>query len=67
MSEEERLTQDQEEEVDGNVATEDLTWALVRSGAATGIDLDRVRAASDHLAAVLGRPLRSRVREALRS
>ena len=50
----------------GNVATEDLAWALERSGAKTGIDLDRVRAASDHLAAVLGRPLRSRVREALR-
>lgn len=50
----------------GNVATEDLAWALERSGATTGIDLDRVRAASDHLAAVLGRPLRSRVRDALR-
>jgi hydroxymethylglutaryl-CoA lyase len=50
----------------GNVATEDLVWALERSGATTGIDLDRVGAASDHLAAALGRPLRSRVREALR-
>ncbi|HEU5309883.1 MAG TPA: hydroxymethylglutaryl-CoA lyase, partial [Candidatus Eisenbacteria bacterium] len=50
----------------GNVATEDLAWALERSGATTGIDLDRVAAASDHLAAALGRPLRSRVREALR-
>ncbi|HET9253423.1 MAG TPA: hydroxymethylglutaryl-CoA lyase [Candidatus Eisenbacteria bacterium] len=50
----------------GNVATEDLVWALERSGATTGIDLDRVAAASNHLASVLGRPLRSRVREALR-
>ena len=50
----------------GNVATEDLAWALERSGATTGIDLERVAAASDHLAQVLGRPLRSRVREALR-
>jgi hydroxymethylglutaryl-CoA lyase len=50
----------------GNVATEDLAWALERSGATTGIDLDRVTAASDHLAALLGHPLRSRVRETLR-
>jgi hydroxymethylglutaryl-CoA lyase len=51
----------------GNVATEDLAWVLARSGAETGIDLDRITAASDRLAAALGRPLRSRVREALRS
>jgi hydroxymethylglutaryl-CoA lyase len=50
----------------GNVATEDLAWALERSGAKTGIDLVRVAAASDHLASTLGRPLRSRVREAMR-
>ena len=49
----------------GNVATEDLCWALARSGAAVGIDLERVAAASDLLSAALGRPLRSRVREAL--
>ena len=49
----------------GNVATEDLVWALSRSGASTGIDLERVSAASDVLASALGRPLRSRVREAL--
>jgi hydroxymethylglutaryl-CoA lyase len=49
----------------GNVATEDLVWALTRSGASTGIDLARVSAASDLLAAALRRPLRSRVREAL--
>jgi hydroxymethylglutaryl-CoA lyase len=51
----------------GNVATEDLAWVLARSGAETGIDLERITAASDRLAAALGRPLRSRVREALRS
>ena len=49
----------------GNVATEDLLWALQRSGATVALDFDRVRAASDVLAAALGRPLRSRVREAL--
>jgi len=50
----------------GNVATEDLLWALTRSGATSPIDLERVSAASDVLAEALGRPLRSRVREALR-
>ena len=49
----------------GNIATEDLCWALTRSGATVGIDLERVATASDLLAAALGRPLRSRVREAL--
>ena len=49
----------------GNVATEDLIWALTRTGAKLAPDLDRVRAASDLLAGILGRPLRSRVREAL--
>jgi hydroxymethylglutaryl-CoA lyase len=49
----------------GNVATEDLAWALTRTGASIGLDMDRVAAASDLLAAALGRPLRSRVREAL--
>jgi hydroxymethylglutaryl-CoA lyase len=49
----------------GNVATEDVIWALTRSGATLAPDLDRVRAASDLLAAALERPLHSRVREAL--
>jgi len=49
----------------GNVATEDLYWALTRSGASIALDLERVSAASDLLASALGRPLRSRVREAL--
>ena len=50
----------------GNVATEDLLWALRRSGASVPVDLARVSAASDVLEAALGRPLRSRVRDALR-
>ncbi|HMI30509.1 MAG TPA: hydroxymethylglutaryl-CoA lyase [Candidatus Limnocylindrales bacterium] len=50
----------------GNVATEDVIWALTRAGATLSPDLDRMRAASDILASALGRPLRSRVREATR-
>ncbi|HET9950639.1 MAG TPA: hydroxymethylglutaryl-CoA lyase [Candidatus Eisenbacteria bacterium] len=50
----------------GNVATEDLAWALSRSGAELSLDLGKVSAASDLLASALGRPLRSRVRDALR-
>jgi hydroxymethylglutaryl-CoA lyase len=50
----------------GNVATEDLLWALTRSGASVSLDPEKVRAASDVLASALGRPLRSRVREATR-
>ena len=50
----------------GNVATEDLAWALGRSGATLTLDLERVHAASDVLAKALGRPLRSRVRETRR-
>ena len=49
----------------GNVATEDMIWALTQSGAAVAPDLDRVRTASDLLASALGRTLHSRVREAL--
>jgi hydroxymethylglutaryl-CoA lyase len=49
----------------GNVATEDVIWALTRSGATVTTNLDRVRAASDLLSQALQRPLRSRVREAL--
>jgi hydroxymethylglutaryl-CoA lyase len=50
----------------GNVATEDLLWVLRSSGASIALDLEKVHAASDVLALALGRPLRSRVREALR-
>ena len=48
----------------GNVATEDLLWALTRSGASISLDPAKLRRASDVLASALGRPLRSRVREA---
>jgi hydroxymethylglutaryl-CoA lyase len=48
----------------GNVATEDLILALTRAGASLSPDLERVRAASALLSTVLGRPLRSREREA---
>jgi hydroxymethylglutaryl-CoA lyase len=51
----------------GNVATEDLVWALRQSGAEIAIDLEKVSAASDLLASALGRTLPSRVREALRA
>jgi len=48
----------------GNVATEDLLWALTRSGASISLDPAKLRHASDVLASALGRPLRSHVREA---
>lgn len=48
----------------GNVATEDLLWALTRSGASISLDPAKLRRASDVLASALGRPLRSHVREA---
>jgi hydroxymethylglutaryl-CoA lyase len=48
----------------GNVSTEDLLWTLTRAGASIPIDPDRVAAASDLLASALGRPLRSRLRDA---
>ena len=48
----------------GNVATEDLILALTRAAASLSPDLERVRAASALLSTVLGRPLRSREREA---
>ena len=48
----------------GTVATEDLLWALTRSGASSSLDPSKLQLASDVLASALGRPLRSRVREA---
>ena len=48
----------------GNVATEDVILALTPRGASLTPDLERVRAASALLSTVLGRPLRSRGREA---
>lgn len=41
----------------GNIATEDLTYLLHRSGYATGIDLERLLEVSVWLAEVLGKPL----------
>jgi hydroxymethylglutaryl-CoA lyase len=40
----------------GNIATEDLVYALERSGVDTGCDLDALIAASEWLGARLGRP-----------
>ena len=39
----------------GNIATEDLVYALHRSGYATGVDLDAAIEASQWLGAQLGR------------
>lgn len=41
----------------GNIATEDLVYALERSGVNTGVDLDSLCRASDWLASTLGRPV----------
>jgi len=41
----------------GNVATEDVIWALTQSGADVAPDLGRVRAATDLLGSALGRSL----------
>jgi hydroxymethylglutaryl-CoA lyase len=48
----------------GNVATEDLVHLLESEGFATGLDLDRVLAASRLCEEKLGRPLESRVARA---
>lgn len=40
----------------GNIATEDLVFALERSGVKTGLDLDALIATSDWLGTALGRP-----------
>ena len=43
----------------GNIATEDLVFALERSGVDTGLDLDELCRASEWLAGVLDRPVPS--------
>ncbi|CAH2604199.1 3-hydroxy-3-isohexenylglutaryl-CoA/hydroxy-methylglutaryl-CoA lyase [Rhodovastum atsumiense] len=48
----------------GNLATEDLVYMLHGMGIATGVDLDRLCAAGDMIAATLGRPSGSRVAKA---
>ena len=49
----------------GNLATEDLVWALHGMGISTGVDLPALVATSTWLAAHLGRPSPSRVVQAL--
>lgn len=49
----------------GNLATEDLVWALHGAGVQTGVDLDALVATSVWMAGVLGRPSPSRVVTAL--
>jgi len=49
----------------GNLATEDLVWALDGLGIETGVDLDALVATSLWMAAQLGRPSPSRVVKAL--
>jgi hydroxymethylglutaryl-CoA lyase len=49
----------------GNLATEDLVWALEGMGIDTGVDLEALVATSIWLAAQLGRPSPSRVVKAL--
>jgi hydroxymethylglutaryl-CoA lyase len=48
----------------GNIATEELVWALERSGAATGVDLERLIAAGTWLGEQLGKALPSLVARA---
>ncbi|HVC14762.1 MAG TPA: hydroxymethylglutaryl-CoA lyase [Acidimicrobiales bacterium] len=49
----------------GNLATEDLCWALAGAGVDSGIDLDRLVETSVWIAARLGRPSPSKVVQAL--
>ena len=49
----------------GNLATEDLVWALHGAGVQTGVDLDALVATSVWMADQLGRPSSSRVVRAL--
>lgn len=49
----------------GNLATEDLVWALHGAGVSTGVDLEALVATSDWMAQQLGRPSPSRVVRAL--
>lgn len=53
------------ESATGNLATEDLVWALHGAGVQTGVDLDALVATSVWMADQLGRPSSSRVVRAL--
>jgi hydroxymethylglutaryl-CoA lyase len=48
----------------GNLATEDLVYMLNAMGCETGVDLDRLIMASEHVAQILGRSLPSKVLQA---
>jgi hydroxymethylglutaryl-CoA lyase len=48
----------------GNLATEDLCWALAGAGVETGVDLDRLVEVSGWMAAHLGRPSPSKIVQA---
>ncbi len=48
----------------GNLATEDLVYLLAAEGFETGVDLERVLAAAQFVAGLLGRPLASKVGQA---
>jgi len=49
----------------GNVATEDVVYMLEGMGVRTGVDMDRLLAATNEISAVLGKPPVSRVASAL--
>ena len=49
----------------GNVATEDVVYMLEGMGIATGVDMDRLLAATNTVSAMIGRPPVSRVANAL--
>lgn len=51
----------------GNVATEDVVYALHRSGYNTGIDLDKLCEATSFIEQCVGRPSTSRVYQALKA
>ncbi|MEO7201518.1 MAG: hydroxymethylglutaryl-CoA lyase [Candidatus Tumulicola sp.] len=49
----------------GNIGTEDVLYMLHQMGVNTGVDIDKVRAASRYIATVLDHPLTSRTYQAL--
>ncbi len=49
----------------GNIGTEDVLYMLDQMGVNTGVDIDKVRAASRYIATVLDHPLTSRTFQAL--
>jgi hydroxymethylglutaryl-CoA lyase len=49
----------------GNVGTEDVLYLLDQMGVNTGVDIDKVRAASRYIATVLDHPLTSKTYQAL--